>query len=183
MTIFNRAGTLALAVAAMLLAGCAAGPVGNRAVPEPAKPVELERYMGRWYELARYENRFERGCEGVTADYSLRPDGTVDVVNTCREGSPGGEASAADGHATVVPDSNGAKLKVSFFWPFYGDYWVLDRSQDYEWAIVGEPEGRFFWILSRDPTPGQAVLDQHLQRARELGYDMSLVRITRQPPT
>jgi apolipoprotein D and lipocalin family protein len=178
----TRTRLAAAIVGASLLSGCASGPVGNTAVPEPAKAVELDRYVGRWYELARYENRFERGCEGVTAEYTARPDGSIDVVNTCREGSTGGKASEAEGHATVVPGSNGTKLKVSFFWPFYGDYWVLDRGDDYDWAIVGEPEGEFLWILSRDPTPGQAVLERHLQRARELGYDMELVRITQQPP-
>lgn len=168
--------------AAAMLAGCASAPSGNDSVPEPAKPVELERYVGRWYELARYENRFEKGCEGVTADYTAQPDGSIGVVNTCREGSPDGKASTAEGHAEVVPGSQGAKLKVTFFWPFAGDYWVLDRGDDYDWAIVGEPSGTYLWILSRDPTPGKDVLDAHLQRARALGYDLNLVRLVQQPP-
>ena len=173
---------LVLMLAMAMLAGCASGPVGNSSVPEPAKAVDVERYVGRWYELARYENRFERGCEGVTADYKLRPDGSLDVVNTCREGTTDGKSSSADGHATVVPDSNGAKLEVSFFWPFYGDYWVLDRGDDYEWAIVGEPGGTFLWILSRDATPPPEVMEGHIKRVRELGYDTKLLRITAQPP-
>ena len=178
----SKIAAMAVLLAAMAPAGCADGPVGNRAVPEPAKAIDLQRYLGRWYELARYENRFERGCEAVTADYTVRPDGSVDVINTCREGSPAGKASSAEGHATVVPDSDGAKLKVSFFWPFYGDYWVLDHGDEYDWAIVGEPGGTFLWILSRDATPGQAVLERHLQRARALGYDIGMIRVTAQPP-
>jgi apolipoprotein D and lipocalin family protein len=167
---------------ALVVAGCASGPVGNHSVPEPAKAVEIDRYVGRWYELARYENRFEQDCEGVTADYTARPDGVIDVVNTCRRGAPDGEVGTAEGRAEIVPGSNGAKLEVSFFRPFYGDYWILDRGEDYDWAIVGEPSGTYLWILSRDPTPGQAVLDRHLQRAQELGYDLSLVRLVQQPP-
>ena len=164
------------------LLACVGGPTGNMTVPDPAKPVDPERYAGRWYELARYENRFETGCEGVTADYHLRPDGKVGIVNTCRQGAADGPAKSTEGYAEVVEGSKGAKLKVTFFWPFDGDYWVLDRGDDYGWAIVGEPSGAYLWILSRDPIPGKAVLDAHLERAKELGYDLGLVRITEQPP-
>lgn len=174
-----RAAVLILALA---LAGCASGPSGNASVPQPAKPVDLERYLGRWYELARYENRFERGCEGVTAQYSQRPDGMIGVLNTCRDGAPGGEAKVANGRAKVVEGSEGAKLKVSFFGPFFGDYWVLDRAEDYSWAIVGEPSGKYLWILSRDPTPGEAVIDRHIARAAALGYDTTMIRRVAQPP-
>ncbi|HRD46359.1 MAG TPA: lipocalin family protein [Caulobacter sp.] len=165
----------------VLLAGCG-GPVGNSAVPQPAKPVELQRYLGKWYELARYDNRFERGCEGVTAEYSLRPDGMVRVLNTCREGAPEGEARSAEGRAKVVEGSNGAKLKVAFFGPFFADYWVLDRADDYGWAIVGEPSGRYLWLLSRDPAPDAATMDSHRKRIAALGYDIRLLKIVRQPP-
>jgi len=171
-----------LLILALALAGCVSGPSGNAAVPQPAKPVDLERYLGRWYELARYENRFERGCEGVTAEYSQRPDGMIGVLNTCREGAPDGKARAAEGRAKVVEGSDGAKLKVAFFGPFFGDYWVLDRADDYSWAIVGEPSGRFLWILSRDPAPGQAVVDGHIARAAALGYDTTMIKRVAQPP-
>lgn len=174
-----RAAFLILALA---LAGCASGPSGNAAVPQPAKAVDLERYLGRWYELARYEHRFERGCEGVTAQYSKRPDGMIAVLNTCRDGAPDGKARAAEGRAKVVEGSDGAKLKVSFFGPFFGDYWVLDRADDYSWAIVGEPSGKYLWILSRDPTPGEAVIAGHIARAAALGYDTALIRRVQQPP-
>ncbi len=174
-----RAAFLILALA---LAGCASGPSGNAAVPQPAKAVDLERYLGRWYELARYENRFERGCEGVTAQYSKRPDGMIAVLNTCRDGAPDGQARAAEGRAKVVEGSDGAKLKVSFFGPFFGDYWVLDRADDYSWAIVGEPSGKYLWILSRDPAPGEAVIAGHIARAAALGYDTAMIRRVQQPP-
>lgn len=109
-----------------LLSGCYGGPVGNANVPPPAKAVDLSQYVGRWYEIARYEN----GCEGVTADYIAREDGMIGIVNTCRKGAVDGEVSTADGKAKIVEGSNNAKLKVSFFGPFYvGDYWVVDRAR------------------------------------------------------
>ena len=172
----------AILIFVLALAGCASGPSGNAAVPQPARPVELERYLGRWYELARYENRFERGCEGVTAEYGKRPDGMISVLNTCRDGAPDGKARAAEGRAKVVEGSDGAKLKVSFFGPFFGDYWVLDRADDYSWAIVGEPSGQYLWILSRDPAPGEAVIEAHIARAAALGYDTAMIRRVQQPP-
>jgi apolipoprotein D and lipocalin family protein len=153
------------------------------AVPEPAKPVDLERYLGLWYELGRLPNRFERGCEGVTAEYAARPGGIIDVVNTCREGSPGGARRISRGRAKIVAGSGNAKLKLSFFGPFYfGNYWVLDHADDYAWSIVGEPSGRFLWILGRDPTLAEKAYDELVDRARAAGYDMAGFRRTRQPP-
>ena len=176
-------GLLALG-AGLLLAGCAASrPSGNARVPEPAKSVDLNRYLGRWYEIARYENRFERDCEGVTAEYTLRSDGLIGVLNTCREHTPGGRARSSEGRAKIVAGSDNAKLRVSFFGPFFfGDYWVLDHADDYAWAIVGEPSGKYLWILHREATPSPAALNDLVRRAGALGYDTSLLRMTRQPP-
>ncbi|MBN9471423.1 MAG: lipocalin family protein [Bosea sp.] len=154
-------------------------PVGNARVPEPAKSVELERYLGKWYELARYEASFQRGCEAVTAKYSLRPDGDVRVINTCRQDSPKGPARSAEAVAKPVEGSNGAKLRVSFFQPIYGDYWVLDRANDYSWAIVGEPSGKNLWILSRTPNVSERQYQRLVQRAAGLGYDVSMLRRTK----
>ena len=171
------------ALAALALSGCATvfsrHPVGNRAVPEPAKSVEIGRYLGRWYELARYEQGFQKDCEGVTADYALRDDGKISVLNRCRK--PDGKVTDAKGKAKIVDTTSNAKLKVSFFGPFYGDYWVLDRAEDYSWAIVGEPSGRYLWILSREAAPGKATVDALIARAGALGYDTSMIRVTQQP--
>jgi len=153
-------------------------PVGNPSVPQPSKPVDLQRYLGLWYEIARYDNGFERGCDGVTAEYRARPDGGIDVINRCRKGGLSGPERSARGRASVVTGSDGAKLKVSFFWPFFGDYWVLDRDQDYAWAIVGEPSGRYLWLLSRDAHPSAQTRALIEDRARAMGYDLSLLRPT-----
>jgi apolipoprotein D and lipocalin family protein len=174
---------LAVVAASLLLAGKAAGQYsGNPAVPEPLKPVDLPRYLGRWYEFARYDNRFERGCEGVTAEYSRRPDGAIGIVNTCRRGGLGGPLRASSGRARIVPGSGDTKLRVSFFGPvFLGRYWILDHDEDYSWSVVGEPSGKYLWILTREPAPDIAVQELLIARARALGYDTHRLRRTLQP--
>ncbi len=154
-------------------------PVGNRTVPQPSKSVDIDRYLGRWYELYRYDAPFQKDCEAVAADYSRNADGTIRVLNSCRKGAVDGPLKTAKGKAKIVDTVSGAKLKVSFFGPFYGDYWVLDHADDYQWSIVGEPSGRYLWILSRDPRPTEAVKMMLRRRAEEMGYDWSLVRETR----
>ncbi|AUT57845.1 lipocalin family protein [Paraburkholderia caribensis] len=165
-----------------VLAACASltgGKSGNPHVPEPARPVDLSRYTGRWYELARYENRFEKGCESVTAEYAMRNDGLIAVTNRCREGDVDGPVRVSDGRAKVVQDSANAKLKVSFFGPFYlGNYWVLDHADDYSWSIVGEPSGRYLWILTRAEQPAPALRTDLVGRVAALGYDTSMLRLT-----
>lgn len=174
----------AAVVAVGLLVACAIvirRKKGNARVPEPARSVDVDRYTGRWYEFARYENRFERGRDFVTADYAKRDDGLISVINTGREGGADGLRRVARGKARVVPESNNAKLKVSFFGPFYvGDYWVLDHADDYTWSIVGEPSGRFLWILTREPKPSASAGKALIDRARALGYDTALLRMTAQ---
>lgn len=156
------------------------GPVYNPHVPEPNKDVELDTYMGRWYEMARYENRFERGCDGVTAEYTLRHDGLIDIVNRSASDAQG-KPRQSHGKARVVQDSRNAKLEVSFFGPFYvGDYWVLDHAEDYQWSIVGEPSGRYLWILTRMPDPDPELRSMLVHRVAELGYDPSQLRMTDQ---
>lgn len=155
-------------------------PVGNASVPQPAKAVELNRYLGRWYEQARYEAGFQKGCEAVTADYSRKADGAVAVLNSCREGSATGSLRTAEATARVVDGSNGAKLKVIFFWPIEGDYWVLDRAPDYSWSIVGEPLGRYLWILTRSQTISPRQYAALVGRAKALGYDTDMLRRTQQ---
>lgn len=162
-----------LTVLAIAVAACEPMPVGNPHVPEPAKAVDLERYLGKWYEIGRYENRFEKECEGVTAEYTLREDGLIRVLNTCHRGD---QVETADGKAKPVEHSNNAKLKVSFFGPFYfGNYWVLDHAADYSWSIVGEPSGKYLWLLSRTAKLSAKQKQALWNRAKVLGYDTSLL--------
>ncbi len=171
--------TAVAVTASLALAGCAAlnkGPVGNAAVPQPAKPVDLTRYLGLWYEMGRYEAPFQKGCEAVSAQYTLRDDGNIRVLNSCTKN---GKIDTATGKAKIVEGSNNAKLRVSFFGPFYGDYWVLDRADDYSWSIVGEPSGRYLWMLTREANPDAQTRSLIQQRVQELGYDWDLVRMTR----
>lgn len=173
----------ALALATTALGGCATllanPPIGNTAVPQPARSVDITKYLGRWYEIARYEQGFQKDCDGVTADYALRDDGKISVINTCRK--PDGKIKQAKGKAKIVDVSTGAKLKVSFFGPFYGDYWVLDHAEDYSWAIVGEPSGKYLWILAREANPGKDAVDALIGRVRAMGYNTAMLRITKQP--
>jgi apolipoprotein D and lipocalin family protein len=183
MTRKHLALTLAAAAALLGAAACSTltAPVSNPTVPQPAKSVDLNRYLGQWYEIARYDvGSFQQGCEASTAGYSLRDDGEIRVLNTCRDGSPTGEVRSAEGRARVVENSGNAKLEVSFFGPFYfGDYWVLDHAEDYSWSIVGEPSGRFLWLLSRTPDPSPEARAHILARTAELGYDTSRLHMTR----
>jgi len=133
--------------------------------------VDLGSYTGRWYEIARYPNSFEPGCVGVTADYSLRQDGRINVLNTCREGSLDGNVRTIEGVARVVDSSTNAKLAVTFFGPFEGDYWILELGNDYEYAVVGDPSRKFLWILSREPVLDGNLYEDILSRLPEKGYD------------
>lgn len=173
-----------MAVPVLALAACVGPfrqhPVGNRHVPEPLKAVDLTRYLGRWYEIARYEQSFEKDCEAATATYSLMPDGKISIVNACR--APDGRERVAHARAYVLPHTGNAKLKVSFFGPFYiGNYWVMDHAEDYAWAIVGDPSGRYLWLLDRQANPSPAEVDALIARTAALGYDTAMLRRTRQP--
>jgi len=183
MTILGKLLRPIFILASLILSGCAffdQGPTGNPAVPQPTKDVDIQKYLGRWYEIARYEASFQRECEAVTADYSLRTDGKIKVVNSCRRATLDAPLESVEGQAYVVEGSRNAKLRVSFFWPFYGNYWVLDRGENYDWAIVGEPSGRYLWLLFRTPHPSEELQQAVKSRAANMGYDLSLLRMTKQ---
>jgi len=135
-------------VAALLLGACVQQPV-YRTVDTPFETasIELDRYLGLWHEQARLPNQFERGCVRATAEYALREDGLVSVLNTCVEED--GSARDANGRARWADAEGEGKLKVSFFGPFWADYWVIERADDYSWSIVSEPRGRYLWVLTR----------------------------------
>jgi len=172
------------AVATILVAACTSQPDyrAETAPPPTVNSVDLERYSGLWYEIARYPNSFEKDCTGVTAEYGLNADGTVSVTNTCYKGSLNGEKDVAEGTARVVEGSNNTKLKVKFApdWvPFAsGDYWVLALEPDYSAVLVGSPDGKYLWILSRTAQLDPAVLDGLKQRAEALGYATEPLEMT-----
>lgn len=134
--------------------------------------VDLARYLGRWYEIARFDHRFERGCSDVEAFYTLREDGMIGVVNRCHLHAEN-RTKEANGRAYIVDETSNAKLKVTFFWPFYGNYWIIDLAEDYRYAVVSEPSKEYFWILSRTPEMTQEDLDHILSSASTLGFDTS----------
>jgi apolipoprotein D and lipocalin family protein len=149
------------------VAGCSPGGVARL---ETVPHVDLQRYTGTWYEIARYPNRFEKGCVAATAEYTALPDGRIRVVNSCRQGALDGPARSVRGTARVVDRETNARLKVSFFWPFEGDYWIIDLDPGYGWAVIGEPRRRYLWILSRTPALEEPVLQSILDRLPRWGY-------------
>lgn len=165
----------------LFVAGCAASTTERLGLPplETVPRVELSRYLGTWYEIAAIPQSFQRGCTATTATYSLRDDGQIDVLNRCRVGSVDGEEKAAKGRARVVDKATNAKLEVSFFRPFWGDYWVIDLAPDYSYAVVGHPGRDYLWILSRSSTMPAATYDGILERLEAKGYETErLVRTT-----
>ena len=141
-------------------------------VPE----LDLTRYLGKWYEIASFPMYFQRRCIGDTsAQYGLTPDGDVSVTNRCRTDSGFDEAK---GKATVVEGTGNARLKVSFFWPFRSDYWVVGLDADYRWAVVGNPNRKYLWVLSRTPQLPNTLLDDALKAAAKQGFDLAKLRYT-----
>jgi apolipoprotein D and lipocalin family protein len=155
--------TLFSFIITLALAGCSAT---HEPLPTVQK-VEIEKYLGTWYEIARYEHRFEKGCSDISATYSLKENGEIDVLNQCTKN---GELTVAHGRAHAV-DATNAKLKVSFFWPFYGNYWVLMLGENYEYAVIGEPKREYFWILSREKSLPETLQKQILEKLPTLGYE------------
>ncbi len=149
-----------------------------RTVPK----VELERYMGKWYEIASFPQWFQKGCTASTATYSLRNDGKVNVLNECRDKTLDGKMRQAKGKAWVVDKQTNSKLKVSFFWPFSGDYWIIDLAPGYEYAVIGHPKRTYLWILSRKPHMDTGTYEAILQRLKAQNYDLGPLKKTLQPP-
>lgn len=145
------------------------------------KNVDLERYAGTWYEIARYPNRFQEGCTGTTATYSLNNDGTIKVLNQCRKGSLDGPEMSAEGRARTPDPSRSAELEVSFFGPFWGDYWVIQLDPDYRFAVVGQPSRDYLWVLSRTPTMTPKVYAKVLETLATQGYPLEPLQTTLQP--
>ena len=142
--------------------------------------VDVNRYSGKWYEIASFPQRFQKGCHCTTAEYSLSPNGYLIVENKCNIGSVNGKQSYIKGKAFVEKNSGNAKLKVQFFWPLRAKYWIIDLAEDYSYAVVSHPSKKYLWILSRTPNMNDALYHQILSRLKEKGFELSKLQITQQ---
>ncbi len=142
--------------------------------------VDLNKYAGKWFEIASYPQRFQKGCHCTTAEYTLSDKGYVIVENRCNRDSVNGKQSYIKGKAFVDKNSGNAKLKVQFFWPFKGKYWIIDLAGDYSYAVVSHPDKKYLWILSRTAKMDEVIYEQIIGRLREKGFDISKLQKTMQ---
>ena len=142
--------------------------------------VDLKKYAGKWYEIASYPQKFQKGCHCTTAEYTLSEKGYVIVENRCNRDSVNGKQSYIKGKAFVVKNSGNAKLRVQFFWPFKGKYWIIDLADDYSYAVVSHPNKKYLWILSRSTKIDDATYQQIIFRLKERRFDLSKLQITQQ---
>jgi apolipoprotein D and lipocalin family protein len=157
---------------------CAAFAQADPLPVQSVDRVDLARYVGKWYEIAAFPMFFQRQCVGdTTAEYALRSDGDIAVVNRCRTETGFDEAV---GKAWVVDGTGNAQLKVSFFWPFRADYWVVGLDRDYRWAVVGNPNRKYLWVLARTPRLPRDQLDDALRAAASQGFDLGQLKYTMQ---
>ena len=142
------------------------------------KNFDLNRYLGTWYEIARFPHSFEKDLVGVTANYTVRADDKVRVENAGYKGTLDGKRDVAVGKAKLAGNPDEGHLKVSFFLFFYADYFIMDMDPDYKWALVGSKSDKYLWILSRAPFMEEETYDMILDKARSLGYDLTkLIRV------
>jgi len=162
----NFRNSVTLLAGCFLLFGCLGLPERTEAVQD----FELDRYLGDWYEIARLDHRFERGLSRVQAQYSLKDDGGVRVINKGYNDKKG-EWESAEGKAYFIEQPTVGRLKVSFFGPFYGAYNIVDLDKEhYNYAMVVGPDNNYFWILARDPELDSAILDRLVKKASGLGF-------------
>jgi apolipoprotein D and lipocalin family protein len=146
---------------------------------QPVSGFELNRYLGKWYEIARLPFKYEKDLVNVTATYSLRKDGKVKVVNEGYKGTKDGKHKVATGKAKFGKSTDQGYLRVSFFWIFYGDYIIVDIDENYTYALVASSP-KYLWILSREPKMEKVILDSLIEKAQKLGFDTSRLYFTPQ---
>lgn len=142
--------------------------------------VDLNKYAGLWFEIASYPQRFQSGCHCTTAEYTLSEKGFVIVENRCKNDSVSGKQRCIKGKAFVEKGSGNAKLRVQFFWPFKGKYWIIDLADDYSYAVVSHPDRKYLWILSRTPKLASATYELILSRLKTKGFDLTKLQVTEQ---
>jgi apolipoprotein D and lipocalin family protein len=179
---YHTPARLVIVALSVAIAGC--GMLPENSVPlETVASVDIQRYMGKWYEIAKYPVIFENGCFGVTAEYTLQPDGSVRVENICRGADLTTITNRIEGFATVADATTNAKLTVYFFYPFGAPYWIIDLDQvNYSYAVVGDPSRTFLWVLSRTPTLDPQTYSEILQRLPAKGYDPARLELMPQFP-
>lgn len=160
--------------------GCAQSDK-NRIDNSTIKSLDLNRYLGTWYEIARFPHSFEKNLVGVTANYSLREDGMIRVLNKGYKKSLDGKLSVAEGKAKIPDPNDSGKLKVSFFWIFYGDYYILELDENYQYVMIGSSTDKYFWILSRTPQMDESIYQMLLDKARKRGYNLDKLEKVPQP--
>ncbi len=146
---------------------------------ETADNVNLEKYVGRWYEIASIPQKFQEGCHCTTAEYELKDD-YVKVINSCTQGGVDGELDVAEGKAFIPDENDKSRLKVQFFWPFKGDYWILELGDNYEYAAVGSPDRESLWILSRTPIMDEQTYKTILKSLKVKGFPTEELNMTDQ---
>lgn len=142
--------------------------------------VDLQKYAGKWYEIASYPQRFQKGCYCTTAEYTATDKGYIIVENRCNRGSANGKQSYIKGKAFVEKNSGNAKLKVQFFWPFKGKYWIIGLADDYSYALVSHPNRKYLWILSRTPKMSTEVYQKIILLLKDKGFDTGKLQLTQQ---
>lgn len=142
--------------------------------------VDLKKYCGKWYEIASFPQSFQKGCHCTTAEYTLTDKEYVIVENRCNRDSLTGKQSYIKGKAFVEKNSGNSKLKVQFFWPFRGKYWIIDLASDYSYAVVGHPNRKYLWILSREPKMNEEIYLQIISRLKDKGFDINKIQKTEQ---
>jgi apolipoprotein D and lipocalin family protein len=145
---------------------------------ETVAEVDLEKYAGTWYEIASFPQRFQKGCHCTTATYTKSDKDYIIVENRCRKDSVNGKESYIKGKAFIDPGTGNAKLKVQFFWPFKGKYWIIDLADDYSYAVVGHPNRAYLWILSRTPKMDKNTYEEIVGRIKEKKFDISKLQKT-----
>ncbi len=158
---------------ALILALLLSADAGTPVDPDQTVQLDLSRYLGTWYEIARFPNFFEKGCVGVTATYTKAEGGEVAVLNRCLQDKLDGEVKRANGKAWVPDAKQPGKLKVQFFWPFSGDYWVLEVGPEYEYAVIGSAKKSTCWIMSRTPAMDPVLYGEIVTRLKARGYDVT----------
>lgn len=158
---------IALLLSSLLLASCLGRPDGV----SPVEQLDTQRYLGTWYEVARLDHSFERGLSNVTADYSMREDGGLRVINRGYSAEEG-DWQQAEGRAYTIEEDQPGHLKVSFFGPFFGSYVVFELDPDYQYAFVAGNTTNYLWLLARTPSVSDALKTHFLQRAEILGFEV-----------